>query len=554
MGGGTDEMELLIGLVIVLIISYGLVVFIQHQSEFHKSMDAVTRERNRVAGLVSTLQAECEFIHVYREGESGRIAEELAHRIHVLEAVFKETIDDLDKLVIRKYNRLDRQVHLARVMESFDKMNREISDFREKLNAFHETLDKSRQEIAPLQSQFEKAKSTISGILGEVCPHSWLDHWHEIERTMTKLSLAQGDEDKPLLNGNVSEHVELWMETAQSVSVWSEWKKAYDERMRTFTSCINKLSTNGAKHSRVAGMLEQIIEQANQVIALNPEQLVEKGTFQLCQKLNRDLPIVLSIVMQFLSVLSKPQSAATVRVRLASEAEKVLKEIQTQSFLDKERQVEGIENEWLEIANQKPRLKELLDVAISHVQNETASSANDFISDIDNLLSIPILFHQYMNQVEKAHIVHITGNKELDARISALLSNISQALAKLAGVKLADSDEYRKLSKWWDELDLMESNETINAQALTNYERRVANELVIVDGLVRGHESLDASLQRHFDRLSHSGRYSGTRVGIPSDMESRRSGTDDLLSVAFTTLMIGEILGSDSFNSNFDTW
>ncbi len=545
-------MGLLIGIGVLLVAFYGILSLSQTRREFHKRMEYVKRERDRIVGQLATLQAECEFLKVYQQGEIGALAQRLADEMAALESAFKETVSESDRLVTKRFSQLDRQVHLTRVLESFEKIGQEIPRVRKKLDEFHIALDKSRQIFAPLQNQFDEAKSKITSILGEQCPRDWINEWREIERGLTRLALGEVQADFDVPKSQYAETVELWLDTVQTVVIWSEWKVAYEERMKIFSTCLNRLRLSGAAKIGIFHMVEEMNTMTAEIVALEPRQLADKRIHDDCKKVKRELPTILSIAMRLLSVISHPETLGSILNQILHEARTILETIQSSDFIEKERLWTSENREQLE---QKSIRVEQLIGTIARVTDNPPTSIDNIISDLDILLCIPAELQRYIEQVELFHHIHVAGTKELDVRLHAVLGNVSQAMAKLAESGFMNSDEYGKWSKWQEELHLQDGAKNIDAKWLARYERRIADELTIVEAIIRGHQSLDTSLQGSLDKLSRSGRFRDNPppIDFVHGNDYGRGLTGDLLGIAFSSLMMNEIFNNDGWNNdNFD--
>lgn len=545
----------LITLALILVALYGIVSFLQRKGEFRRGLDAVMENRNRLAGELSRLSTDAEFLDVYRDGETGKTAEELSERMSILTGVFKETIDECDKLKRGKYHQLDRQVHLARVRESFEKIDQGIEQLDKKFQDFHEVIEKSRKMIMPLQQRFESVKNRIDGILHEKCPSVWKQEWRDLERRLTASSLGESPDshDDPVVF--FSSQIELWMERAEALSVWSEWNQEFKARTKTLESSRERLLAAGASSTHVCKMIEELMEAVSEMVSLSPQKVVEKRGIVRAAWLKQQLPTVLSLSMQFLSLLSHPETVAKVVKQCVNDANNLMDTLESSDFVKKEATVlhadKGMDrNSIKEKSNWLATLKQ----TITKVSSLSTITVREAIPYMDELLYTSDLLEEYVQKIEQFFVLYTNGQKALSQRVDETKKSLAQAMANLAEAGLANSREFEKLSKWQEDIHQYEETSSQDVVWIEQYEKRIANELVIVDGLVRGHKNLDSSLQTHLDKLSRHGRYSGHRAPVDSPARIPSSGAEDLLGAAFGALIIGEILSDETWDDHFDIW
>jgi hypothetical protein len=545
----------LLTLALILVALYGVVSFLQRKGEFGRGLDAVMENRNRLAGELSRLSTDAEFLDVYREGETGKTAKELSERMSILTGVFKETIDECDKLKRGKYHRLDRQVHLARVRESFEKIEREIKQLDNKFHDFHETIEKSRKMVMPLQQRFESVKNRIDGILHEKCPLVWKQEWKDLERRLTASSLGESPDSLYDPVAFFSSQIELWMERAEALSVWSEWNQEFKARTKTLESCRERLLAAGAKETHVCKMIEELMEAVKETVSLSPQQVVEKRGIVKAVWLKQQLPTVLSLSMQFLSLLSHPETVSKVVKQCVNDANNLMETLKYSDFVKKENIVLHADKEMnRDSIKDRANWLEILKQTITKVSILSTITVREAIPYIDELLYTSDLLKEYVQKVEQFFMVYTSGQKALSQRVDEIKKSLAEAMAKLAEAGLANAQEFEKLSKWQEDIHQYEETSNPDVVWVEQYEKRIANELVIVDGLVRGHKNLDSSLQTHLDKLSRQGRYSGHRVPVDFPARIPSSGAEDLLGAAFGALIIGEMLSDETWDDHFDIW
>jgi hypothetical protein len=545
----------LIALALILVALYGIVSLIQRSRQQSRGLDVVMLERNRIASELSRLSTDAEFLNVYREGETGKAANALSERMSTLTGVFRETVDECDKLARRKYHHLDEQVHLARLQESFEKINLEISSLSNSFQAFHKEIEKSREMINPLQQRFGNVKNCLTEILHDKCPVEWIKEWKELDRGLTALSLGETPASVTDPQAFFSGKVELWMDRADALTVWSEWVLGFEERSKTLVSCRDRLLGAGAENAHVCKMISELLDAVSEIVLLTPEQLVERRGQDLANWIKQQLPAVLSLSMQFLSVLSHPESVATIVKRCVYDANSLIETVKSVDFTKKEQivisakarsTVQGMED--------KVKWLDSLEVTLSQVRALTTISVREAIPYMDILFSTCVNLQQYVQKIEQFYLVQMSGSKILHQRVETILDRLAHAMADMAEAGLMNSQEYEKLSKWQEDIHQFAETSEPDVLMMERYEKRIANELVIVDGFVRGHKSLDSSLQNHLEKLSHSGRYSGGINPFGSLGRIQSSSSGDLLGAAFGALVIGEILTDESWDNNFDIW
>lgn len=547
--------KLLIGVALILIVSYGVVSYISKRQELKRKLTVVRQERDRIAGQLAHMQAECEFLKVYQEGELAHLANELMDRMRTLEDVFSETVDEHDRLGARIVGGLDQQVRLARVTESFSKVNQEILQLQHKLTILHEKLEVTRHAIEPLRQSFEETKKTIETLLGEECPSEWKNQLQRLSSELTKIALGDGPDSTDTAVSNCSEQISQWLERASGLAKWNEWKSTYQERSATLSACVNRLRSVGAENTHICEMVEQILSRAGEVIAEHPAQFTQNGTLAAVQQLSQELPSVLSEAMQLLSIINHPETRQHVLEQCAKEARQVLETLLLPAFSEKEQLLNRQLMTIGQIQKQeKLTFMEHLQQIIVKLPQFSTQPFVDTLQDIDGLLYLPAKLHQYIQQVEQSYLICSHGAEALQARLAALSGQVSQGMARLAEAGLSDSDEYRKLSQWREDIHLHEGMQEVETTWIVRYEHRIAEESVLLDATIRGHQSLDSSLQNHLEHLSRKGKFQGGGHVAESPTRALRTSQGDLLGAVFATLMVGEMFNNDGYDNEFGGW
>ena len=546
-----------IGIAVVLIAALGMVTAMQRRTEMSRRLDAARRKQRAIAEKLTQLQRETDFADSYQAGEARELARAASEQSARLSAKFAEATRRLQNYTGWSLftASMDAYVGLARILEEYEDVERGAESLRQQIGRLDDVIKQAKDASGTLLTDWQHAKERIIQAAGTDLPALWGREFANIESELMRLSVQTDVVKRAARLETLRLQISSWERDVPKLAVWGEWKAQANQRRPLMEASVARLSQIGATQTTTCGELQAALTRLDLLLALTPDQVRLPEHDSLTEQLGPSISNLLnraSVLLSLIGDKAQLQDAARKQYgRLMSLSQRFF----TPDYKLLETSVHQEDSDWSKHYTQE---REHIVKQIQSLPAFEEGSASPIVTllFVDTVMYLAQQTSRIQTELEVRHGLVRQRDATYEARLSALVSKLSEGLAKLAGANLMGSDEYKKLTAWQEEVHKLQDQDTSDSADIDKFERRIKEEWKVIEAAVSSRTSIDATLQEHLDHLV------GHRRSEPSQSshDSHRrpafdgAGTFNTEGMAWTSLILAEQALSAGTWTDWDEW
>lgn len=548
-------MWLLVG--VVLLAALGVVTVLQRMSEFQRRLKFAREQRSSLAERLTKLQSEARFSEVFQDGEAAALSKQIRQQVDSLLTEFTKESRRLDQHhggVFAAFS-MDAFVGVTRILETFEQLDKDLTRVQADVDRLDELLHTVKQASTGLENTWKSLKKELESALGADVPQTFRREWQEIESKVAQLSFETDEVRQTLEQKRLQEALAAWDRRLSRLRTWADWKGRQADRFPILEATIRRLEEAGAKETTACSHLKTTLLDAKELASFTALQAVEDANAALVQRVGADLSGLLNRASVLLTYMGDWNLLKQERQKLRDRVRALVEDLDSNDSRAKEREIARSLPDWQRSYEaDKESFLSAARAVLSGCERE-AQSPREAVVQADALLGLNeqgLQLSKRLNRQWEHKQEHVL---ELEARLRVLSRQVAEALAKLADANLMDSQEYRKLSEWQQDVHRMQESSTADETRVERMEEKVENEIKVVEAAVSARSRVDSSLQEHLDRLvrRHEGGSRQTVEGMRKGaFEPFEDGTAN--AAVWASLALAESVLAEQTFATWDDW